>query len=90
MKQIWQSCDGLTFETEEACRGYEKEYYTQHKERTIELYNALKTIDKWCGVMSCEGCPIEKMCDKCDDNGSSWIDFLDKTAREIAESEVEN
>lgn len=86
MRQIWKSCDGLTFETEEACRGHEIEYYSRNKERAIALYNALKTLDKWCVIMNCEGCPIETMCEKCT-GGSSWIDYLDKTAREVIESE---
>lgn len=89
MKQVWQSCDGLTFETEEACRVYEEEYYARNREKVIGFYNALKIIDKWCRISGCEGCPISGLCDKCSD-GSSWIEFMNKTAREIAEREVEN
>lgn len=87
MKQVWQSCDGLTFETEEACREYEEEYYAQNKEKVIGIYNALKAIDKWCRISDCEGCSISEMCDKHPDF-SNWTDFMDKTAREIVERQV--
>lgn len=90
MKQVWQSCDGLTFETEEECRGYEKEYYSKRKMWIAKLYNVLDTLDKWCTECRCEGCPIKnELCDRIP-GGLRWTNCLDETAREVVENEVEN
>ena len=89
MKQVWQASDGTMYATKELCKEHESEYYACHKERTVELYNALKTIDKWCMIMQCDGCPISTICEKFT-GGTSLLEYFDEAAREVAESEVKD